>query len=277
MGMQMIIRSMFVLAGLATALTIIGPAGAHEDVLVSQDQAANGTLIIGTYDDGLPGVADPGPVRVFGYDTEFDGSAPYFGNGEPGFRARPNVEVNPFFQLPVGGGLGFNFKAFTIGIDSANLWYWDGMGSVDFDPATTHQLKWKKGASEASVTGANADVTGFNIANVSGTNTIHQHIDTFISLGASMEPTDLGIYLVAAEFTMAGHTSSDLTYFVYATLDEGGLITEDMHDDAIDWVQDNLVNAEAVPEPSSILLGALAGGLGLAVVAVRRRARRAKC
>jgi hypothetical protein len=255
----------------------------HFDPLISQDQPANGKLVVGAYDDGLPGVADPGPVGVFGFDVEFDGSgSPYFGNGEPGFRARKTAEVTPHYGLPGGANLGFSFKTFSIDANSANLWYWDGSGSPSFVPSTGHRLKLKKGASEASATGANSDVAGFTIATTStidpnpGIGTIHQHVDTFLSLGASSEPTNLGIYLVGLEFTLSGgHAPSDLTYFVYATLDEEGTITEAMHDSAIDWVQENLIDAqaEAVPEPSSIALAGIAGCLGLMVWGARRRAR----
>ena len=253
----------------------------HVDILVSQDQAVGGKLVIGGYDDGLPGVDNPGPVGVFGFDAEFDGAgSPYFGNGEPGFRARKTAELTPLFGLPGGEDLGFSFQTFTMSANAANLWYWDGSGSPNFSPSVGHQLKLKKGASDSTVTGAEMDVSGFTIATTStidpnpGIGTIHQHIDTYISQGVSGEPTNLGIYLVGLEFTLTGgHTPSDLTYLVFATIDEEGLITEEMHDSAIDWVQENLFEAqpEAVPEPSSILLCGAAGGVGLMVWAIRRR------
>lgn len=282
------IRASAVAATIACGLAWCqGGNAQHFDFNISQDQPANGKLIIGQFDDGLPGVANPGPVHVFEGDIAFDGSGnPYFGDGEPGFRARKTAEVTPYYGLPGGQDLGFNFKAFTIGANSANLWYWDGSGPVAFAPSVGHVLKFKDGAPEASVSGTNLDVAGFTIATTSmidpnpGIGTIHEHVDTFLSLGASSEPTNLGIYLVGLEFTLTGgHTPSDLTYMVFASLDEGGSITEEMHEAAVDWVQENLVNSEteAVPEPSSVMLGVVAGGLGLAIWAARRRARCAVC
>jgi hypothetical protein len=74
-----------------------------------------------------------------------------------------------------------------------------------------------------------------------------------------------GVYLVGLTLTLPGSglADSDPIYLVY----NNGL-DEQIHDEAIDWVQ-----AQLVPEPSTWLLAAL-GGSAAAIARLRRRRQR---
>ena len=270
------IISVMLITSFAMAVLIAKPTRllAHEDFLISHNGS---NLVTGGYDDSIPAIITEGPKRVYEFDVEFvSGGSPY-NSPDPGIQSRPSGEMSSLMALPAGEDLAFRMMPITVGASSRNLWYWDGAGSVDFtslSSSTVFQLSHPSSSGSSSITGTDDSIVpGFLINTVSaGPDPIHQHLETTLSTSGG-EPAQ-GIYLASVDFELTGGLGrSEPAYLVYATVDIGGTITEEMHEAAADWVLDNLVNQKnatsesAIPEPSSALLV----GCGLLVLARKRR------
>lgn len=275
----------YVVAATLTLLTLIlaRPAAADSDILIARD-AAN-KLHTGDFDhDSGTGVVGN---RVFGstmYAQEPGEEFPsrpnaYLALQEPGFGAVVANDLStPGFQpLPGGQALGFRFVSHEIAGLRSNLFYWNGLdstttpngvidaGDVRFTPAAPgHRLSFFLGGTNASVFGTDADVAGFTLQTTTASGTIHRHVDSYLDFSSAAPPA--GIYLLALEFTMAGHTNSDPLFLVY----DVNRNATDAQAVAMSWVQDNLVIP--VPEPSGMIL-ALFGAAAGAVAVVRRQRR----
>lgn len=260
----------------------------HFDVFVTSQA---GELIIGGYDDGTGTAYVPvDQMRVF--EGEVIGNnplAPYESEspGEPGFRASSQVALNnPLLTTPSGTytaltaltPMTFSFLPFTIGANSRNLFFWDGVGAVDFAPISANYgldlMKAGGGGWTVGIDGStNIVVAGNTIQTTSALGAVHTHLFASIdNLGAA---PDQGFYLYSLQLEMTGFTTSDSLYYVYGALDPASLTPlelaafETAHGEAATWVQDNLV--APVPEPSTYAL------MGLAAIAfplVRRFRRR---
>lgn len=194
--------------------------------------------------------------RVFGAEIEHIGTS--FVTEDPGF----NAVTSPVGGLPLPGSIpvSFTWKAFTIGSYTSNLYFWDGVGAVNFVPVSTGETleASKAGGFSATIDGSATDVTGFVIANTSPSGTLHKHLD-FELFGDGGDPAE-GIYLAAMAINVSGYASSEPLFLVF----NNGL-SESIHEDAIDYVRLNVV-----PEPS-LVLGM--GALPLAALARWRRRR----
>lgn len=220
----------------------------HADLLLIKDDAGN--LLTGQYDFDSGEIVNT-DTRV--YEGEFD----IFGTSdEPGFNALSASNIPTGFQaLNPNSAVSFSASSFQIGTTSANLYYWDGQGEVDFSSAA-NTLTISKAPSNifsAVLDGSDTDVNGFDIATTSSDGFLHKHIDlglTDISSSAN------GFYLWSLSI-QSGLDSTDPIFFVH------GFGTEDetAHEAAIDWVGANLV-----PAP-----GTLAVLLGLPMMSTRRR------
>jgi len=245
------------LLALAAALTMLNTARAqHVDILVARDTAGL-KLVTGTADLGA-GEYVVG-ARVFGAD--FESVNQYVVAGEPGYNAV--ATPNGGLALPSSMPLGFQFKAITVGATTSNLLYWDGIGDVNFTaaPAGHTFTASRSGGLSATVDGGISDVTGFTINNTSSLGLLHRHLD--FELSSITGTPDVGIYVVAQEFTMSGLQSSDPTYLVFNFGKD-----EMIHDSAVEYVELHLA---PVPEPAGIVaLAVLAGG----VIRCARRRRR---
>lgn len=270
----------FCLPSFLFALFMLGQqfAWSHEDFLISHNGSK---LITGGYDDGISAISEEGPKRVYEFDVEFINPGQPYNSPDPGIQSRPQAELSNFQALPAGENLSFRMLPINIGASSRNLWYWDGAGAVNFTTlgaSSVLKLSHPSSLASSSISGTdNATISGFLIQTVSGgPDPIHQHLETTLSTSGG-EPAQ-GIYLASVDFELTGGLGrSDQAFLVYATVDELGSITEEMHEAAVDWVTANLLAVEpspgssAVPEPSSVLL--LGSGL-LLLMQSRRKARR---
>jgi hypothetical protein len=269
------------LLGCAFALTACAEE-VHYDVLVTSQ---GGKLVIGGYDDGLN--AAIAPLNVFGGESLGLGTLdPYLSDGEPGFRAVSQAFLNdPAKTDPAGvytalsgtTNLTFTFQPITIGATTRNLFFWDGVGGVDFSPLTAgYALSLQKsgfGGWTRTITGTSAGVvTGATIQETGADGAVHQHLVTEIADNGAGPAT--GFYLFSLQFQMNGFTPSDNAYFVFGAYDAENppdlVAFEAAHGAAELWVENNLV---AVPEPSSVALAGL--GVAGALAAGWRRRRRA--
>jgi hypothetical protein len=186
-------------------------------------------------------------MRVFAYDFGEDAEQPFF-TQDPGFNAESGS------GLPAGSQLLFNIvDAGELGLP-ANLSYWNGLGEVSFTPTPADEtLRLTFGSQNRTADDSTSFVTGFSLQTVAASGAVHRHLNAYLE-GSGGDPT-VGIYLVPLELQSSDATlQKSLPFFL---LYNNG-VTEESHDLAIDWVQQNLV---PVPEASSFLLATLGGAL----------------
>lgn len=229
-------------------------AQAHNDAV---PYALDGKIVTGGHDDALG--TDTISTRVFGYDFGEDPFDPYF-IGDPGFNngafaagLYPNNGL-----LPVGKTLAFDVVT--------NLQYWDGTGSVAFSAAPAGvELGLARGSFEVQVSGTGQSGSVPSIGSTGAGGRLHVHLGSNLYFNDSTNPSAPnapdGIYLVGLKLKLTDGSllPSDTIYLVY-----NGLLDEETHDEAIDWVQTNLV-----PEPATWVL--MAGAVVSLAPLVRRR------
>jgi hypothetical protein len=245
----------FCIPGIALLIFTASAAFAHEDVV---PYAVNGKLATGGHDDILE--TDNVVQRVFGYDFGEDPLDPYF-IGDPGF----NSAGVPTGIYPNDAVLPANF---TLGFDVlSTLQYWDGTGGVSFSPAPVDvTLGLNRASSTVLISGTGQSGTVPTIGSTGASGLLHVHVNSLLNSSDGIDPLEPnasdGIYLVGLELKLPGSglANSDPIYFVY----NNGL-DEEIHDEAIGWVEMNLV-----PEPA----GWLTMAAGLAALATCRWARR---
>jgi hypothetical protein len=273
--------------GLALALAgFASEAFAHSDALLVN---VGGQVVVGTAED------IDGPNEAYALDAGLfesilrAGFAPptpadYEGD-EPGFFGLH--EVNDATDLaalgasalPAGAAVSGNLTPFTVNGQHDSLFYWDGVGAVDFQRISIAQpgVTFAFQPAAFGATGANGDVDDHPIYQINA---------------AAGTPAD-GVYLIAPQIGVAGLTASKPFYMAFlvdeliededdlelveaalegfeegapnALVDFGGGVTKDFafYEEGVEWIESNLV----VPEPTSCALAVA----GFAAVAFRRR------
>lgn len=228
------------------------------DVLIAEPSSGSGPTFIGSVDKGTAdGDVDP-TVRVFEAEMILEEESPgefVWEAEEPGFFTG-SVGTTPV--LPVGAtaasdGLTVSVfeRTFSIGGPASDLFYWNGVGAIDFTPAVDASFELEP----EGVLGGGAVVSG---------GLYDEHPD-FIVAGAGGAAATPGIYLASVQAQLEGFERSEAIYLVFATLDPAFLgldpsatdeeieeAVELLLDPAVDWV-----NTNVVPEPSMALLAVL--------------------
>jgi hypothetical protein len=244
----------------------------HSDVLVT---AVNGQVAIGsaadvdgpnenfdvttkTFESVL--LAGFSPVNPADYEGEEPG---YFALNAIGDAAElTNLGAS---ALPNGADVSISASVFSVGGASASLFYWDGVGAVNFQPAA------------AGTTFAFDPATNFATTDANGGMDDHPIYELEAAAGT---PVD-GVYLVSPRIDVAGLARSDNFYLVLladaliadedaaelveealeslaegtatdALVDFGNGAMKDFafYEEAVEFVADNVV----VPEPGTALL-----------------------
>jgi hypothetical protein len=235
-----------------------GAAGAlaHEDVVPYE---LDGKIVTGGHDDVL--ATDNVTQQVFGYDFGEDPFDPYF-IGDPGIN-------NGAFAVGVYPNNGLLPANFTLGFNVvSNLLYWDGAGAATLGPAPDDvSLGLARGSFEVLVDALGQSGTVPTISSTGASGRVHVHLESTLNFQGSFDPGDPnapdGVYVVGLTLKLPGSglADSDPIYLVY----NNGL-DEEIHDEAIEWVQTHLV-----PEPSAWLL-MITGSLA-ALLVIRRKRR----
>jgi hypothetical protein len=267
------------------ALTAATTFGHEGDTLVT---SLGGKLITGTYDDDNNTAAAPHSVFLGEVVPTGGPGAPYEAEapGSPGFRAASQTfldniaSMDPagvYTALPGSTNLEFDFLPMSIGPNTRNLFFWDGVGSVNFTPvASDYELsliKFGGGGFTETITGSDASViTGNNIQTTTSAGAVHTHLFAQLDINdAGTDDPAQGFYLFSLQFRMTGLDTSDPAFYIFGAYDPATLTGpaleefEEAHELAEVWVEANLV-----PEPSTAIMAAMAlAGL----IGFRRRKR----
>lgn len=256
-------------------------------------RANGGKIVMGLWDDDSN--ADLGYLapQVLGVTLGPSGST--FIASEPGMNARANP--SPGTQLPAGN-LWSDALAFLLpgGSTAANLFFWNGSDTTGGgDPAfvpvsagtTLSMTVVRTGQSTTAITAdgsANPSV-GLHWGQKIDGNILHQHPNTSLQKTAGT-PAE-GIYLLGLRFYMTDNTTaidpSDLVLLPFEATD-GNAANNPSQDaafydaaltTAIDWAADHYSSFQAVPEPSTFVLGGLGGLVGL-LFSRRAKVKRSK-
>ena len=271
----------FWIATLLASVTATPALAVHNDVLIG---AVGGKLTGGSADlgdDGEPGGvgadADNYALGALVFEGELNDTGVGVWEGdEPGVNAISQANHNLFATggsaLPASADLNFTLKAFDIGGDTRNLWYWDGSGPVAFGaPPTGAEMTVFDVFPFATVDGSATDVSAIAPwATTAADGSLHQHrLFQLIDVGNPGVLPAAGVYVIGVEFGMTGLTSSDILMLVL----NAGLDEED-HEAAVEFIENLNTNPggpgdPTVPEPAS----ALAMVMGLAAIGARRQRR----
>ncbi|MGD9634543.1 MAG: hypothetical protein AB7G28_10730 [Pirellulales bacterium] len=200
-----------------------------------------------------------------------------YGRGEPGFFALPSNSLD----LPAGSAalvgnadVSVQLPTFSVGGNSASLFYWDGSGAIDFQPV---------GATQPGVTLA---IDPTPLSDPTGSDgSLHFHPAYELNLAGAGAPAD-GVYLAAPTVSVAGMAASKPFYLVLLadqllvdddaaegleeTLESGNTFYEAVgkdfgfYEEAVEYVQANV----AVPEPTTALM---AMGIAASLSGLRTR------
>lgn len=200
-------RNQFLILIALTVSLAASPALAfHADIFLTQQ---DGKLLTGR------GAADPesGGMPQIGirfHVNDIAGLVPFV-DTNPGISAEDAGDsffVGGDYQpLPGNQSLGFDIKSFRIeNSPAANLFYWNGSGSVAFQPVTNFndRLEVRSGSlGSAIAAGTAADVAGFDFTAPDATGFIHSHlVFDFDVDNSSSTAASTGIFLTALEFNM---------------------------------------------------------------------------
>ena len=196
----------------------------------------------------------------------------------PAYRANePGVESDPDelllegrTPLPGGALVGFDLQLFTMGSVSKSLFYWNGVGSVDFTSVPSpYELKVSDATESFSVqndgttaaAGFNFDITADGTG-VDPAGFVHHDLifDLVDAGGTGIASPAAGIYAFSTTSRVAGLTDSEPVFYVMATG-----VDELVHETAIKYVA---IGQGIIPEPTTL---ALLGGLVLAGAGFRRK------
>ena len=167
--------------------------------------------------------------------------------GTPGFTANPGFDTNPGMFEP-GYRIGFNIR------DQFLCWVDDGFAPTGGDhleeTLTISFGGW-------NVTTGEGFVEGFDLA-VQADGGFHRHFNFVLNPGGEQDAPDPGIYLLELEMygTDPNLETSDPFWIVFRHED-----TEEHHDEAIEWVDENLapscdgdINGDGAVDTADLLL-----------------------
>lgn len=236
---------------LVVGLAATAPAQ-HADIFVTT--LPGSTTGIGAAD--VDGGAFEVDTRVF-ESVLIAGLSPDYGRDEPGFFALSDLAPAGLFPpgaspLPANSLASFAFHSFTFNGNTHELFYWNGVGAVDFQPAAFAEVSLSEAVETTTDHGALDFHPAFQIDNPAGA-------------------VAGGVYLASLRATVAGLAPSEPIFLV--ALVDSSITNEFLAEEAEEAIEAGTafqffeqavahVEASLVPEPSSLAIGLL-GAVGL--------------
>jgi hypothetical protein len=252
-----------------------GAAHAHSDVFLAQvggQVAIGGANELGTVEQNYDLITQVFEGVMISSFPPFDPAD--YGRDEPGFDALANGSA--FFPagasaLTANSPVTINLAQFTLDGNSDTLFYWNGGGTVNFQPISTVQP------------GVAMSLDPNPIGTTSASGALHEHPVFKLDNGAAGVPAD-GVYLISPTASVSGLAESSHFYMLWlvdALLDDEDAAEglEEVFENgesvylgkdfaffpaAIEYVETNVV-----PEPATATLG-FATLIGLIATARRR-------
>lgn len=170
------------------------------------------------------------PQRIFTETVTNSGADDL--RGDEGFFGvtDPTSLPNGYLPMPPNVDIRFDFKAFTIDDETANLWFWDPQVDAlpTFHPATNGmRLSFRKTPTaffNATVDGADTDIAGFVIDRTGSGGLLHKHL-TIVVDDADTDPgTPItpGVYVVGYVLSYSGAASEMIILVVNGGMGGGG-------------------------------------------------------
>ena len=153
-----------------------------------------------------------------------------YGRDEPGFvaLASGNAALPPGASaLSANSPVTIQLAPFTVGANSDTLFYWNGSGSVNFQPIATAQP------------GIGMSLDPNPIGTTSATGALHEHPAFMLDNGAAGVPAD-GVYLIAPTANIAGLADSQHFHMLWLV---DSLLSDE---DAAEGLEDTFANGETV-------------------------------
>ena len=137
-----------------------------------------------------------------------------FGHDDPGFFALGSDRVADFpagtSPLPAGASVNVHFPSFTVAGHTDSLFYWNGVGAVNFQPISTTQ----PGVAIAIGADPLGPTSSPNPPSDTSFGALHEHPGFTIDNGGPGAPAD-GVYLNAANISVTGLADSKNFYMVW--------------------------------------------------------------
>lgn len=223
--------------GIASFIAPLAVAQEERDVLTASDQNNANAIVTGSLDDATGEITIP--IRIFAAPLAQLPGVDQLDGGQ-GFVALSDGALLPPGSIPLPPlvDVRFDFRTFALGgATHANFWFWDAVASpsqVEFAPVidgrTCSFRKTPSSVFNATVNGADADVTGFVIDRTGTGGQLHKHLTIVLNdadddLGTPVQP---GIYLVAYQLSY-GTAASELVYEVLnGNMDSGGVAAAEL-------------------------------------------------
>jgi hypothetical protein len=267
-------------SALCSCVVLIMPASAraqHSDIFVTN--VAGQVVIGGANDLGTVDEHFDTDARLF--EGIFVANFPPFdpadyGRDEPGFHAEPSTSAGfppGASALPANASVTVHLPAFSLGGASDSLFYWNGAGSIDFQPISLAQP------------GVAFSLDPSSLGDTGPTGALEFHPVFELDNGGGGAPAD-GVYLAAPTVSVAGLADSRPFYMVWLadallvddtaaeeleeSLEMGQFVVHGkdfgFFEEAVEYIA-----TQVVPEPgvAILLLGSLTG-----VNALRQRRKR---
>lgn len=236
MKYQAVLR--FLMASLTGYLAAATALAQNEnDILITASASDPNIIAPGSIDGTSGAITVPLFVFIEGL-TQFPGVDQL--NGDEGFFSVTDGGLLPpgYVPPPPSVDLRFDFRTFALGgATHANFWFWDAVASpsqVEFAPVidgrTCSFRKTPSSVFNATVNGADLDVTGFVIDRTGTSGQLHKHLTIVLNdadedLGTPVQP---GIYVVAYQLSFGAATSGLIFEVLNGNMASGGQTAADL-------------------------------------------------
>jgi hypothetical protein len=153
-----------------------------------------------------------------------------------------------------------SFRTFAVGVNSDDLFYWNGVGAVDFQPAAGVAVSLSDFSEPAGGNGELDFHPHFQIDDPVGTAANGVYLASLTTTAGSLAPSDPIFLVFLVDDSITEENAEEIEEDI-----EAGLAFQ-FFEEAVEYVETRV----AVPEPAS-LMAMLVGGMGILLCGQRLR------